>query len=258
MSEETEEENKGSSDQLDPETEKLLVEDFTKFEQILSNNSEIEHWIHEILNFHLKGSIDNKTYSIVSYSLRQILGENASRFIVNYLANPSIFEIPNKIFDNGNFNKVLPTLQYLSAIYGYDMVLASEKAGKLQDDLKMFNANANYNTSKNEWFIDIDLRTYKEHTFSFKITPRKAAKIIEILSDKIQNINNTDIEIVGESELIKKDILKKYISSIINNSDTVMSNVHQKNSESSSNDVWKSGRLAERVLKKDHDDIGYS
>lgn len=199
MSEETEKEAMMEDEiKISPDNLKDLEKNISELATIISNDSEIGGRIQEVIEYHLKEGIDFETYERVGSSLVNFVGEGAARLILNYLYNDDIFKIIQKRIESENVSKVLPFLQYLTAIYGIKMKEAYTLFGENPNDWRNVKSTAYCESGGDVWFIDVNLTKYSGETFFLKMSPPSAFHLVRNLLSEMENVPK---EVVGEDTI---------------------------------------------------------
>lgn len=140
-----------------------MSENVVELSRILTNNPSMEQRIRETIEYHLKKGIDDETYLNILLSLNILIGAKPASLIVNSCkANSREFfqDIKNQA-EKKNIDKVLPFLQYLTALYGYEMEKAYGVFGVEPDDWYSAGVTAFREEGKvKKWLIELDLTKY--------------------------------------------------------------------------------------------------
>ena len=187
--------------EISPDKLKLMEEDISELATILSNNSEIGDRIREVVDYHLKESIDFKTYRRIGYSLEKFVGAGAARLIMNYLHDDDIFKIIQKQIKNENVSGILPFLQYLTAIYGIKIKEAYILFQEDPDDWQGISVTSYREGRGDVWFIDVNIAKYNDEAFFLKMSPLSAFQLVQNLLNEMENV---------PKEVVEDDVIEKF------------------------------------------------
>lgn len=173
----------------------------TELAQILTDNPLIEQRIRETIEHHMKQGIDDNTYGNMFFGLNILVGREATRFIMESLRTNSskFFEGIKEQIEGENIDKVLPFLQYLTALYGNELRKAYEIWGEEPDDWLRAGVTAFREGGEEEtWFIDLDLTKYDGGKVYLRMPPSSA---LQLARRFLSGINKTPKEAIDEIQI---------------------------------------------------------
>ena len=154
-----------------------MGEKVTELAQILTDNPLIEQRIRETIEHHLKQGTNDETYGNIFLSLNILVGRKATLLIADSLKTNSseFFEGIKKQIEGENIDKVLPFLQYLTALYGDELeeahrVWTEEPNDWLRAGVTAFREGG----EKETWFIELDLTKYNGGKVYLRMSPWSA------------------------------------------------------------------------------------
>lgn len=168
-----------------------MDEDVNELAQILADNPLIEQRIRETIEHHLKRGIDDATYINILMSLNLLVGIKATRLIVDSLkANSSkFFQDIKEQMEGENIDKVLPFLQYLTALYGDDVGEAYNAFGEKPDDWNRGEVTAFREGGKAEtWLLELNLTKYNGTTVYLRMAPWSALLLARHILGEINKV----------------------------------------------------------------------
>lgn len=216
MSEETKKEEIEEEEiKISPDNLKSLEKDISELATILSNSSDTEDRIRGVVDYHLKEGIGFLTFEQMGDSLQKFVGTNATRLIINsLLTDVDVFKIIQKRIENENVSKVLPFLQYLTAIYG---IKVKEAYALFQEDPENWQnmVVTSYREGRVDdiWSIDVNLAKYSGETFSLKMPPTSAFQLVKNLIIEMENIPKEIVEenVIEEFRKETEGFRKKFL-----------------------------------------------
>ena len=157
-----------------------IRQEVTELAQILTDNPLIEQRIRETIEHHVKQGIDDETYWNILVSLGILVGAKAVRLIMDSLRTNSskFFEGIKEQIEGENIDKVLPFLQYLTALYGNGLREAYKIYGEEPDDWLRAGVTAFREGGEEEtWFIELDLTKINGGKVYLRMLPRSALQL---------------------------------------------------------------------------------
>lgn len=175
-----------------------IRQEVSELAQILTDNPLIEQRIRETIEHHMKQGIDDNTYGNIYFGLAILVGTKAVRLIADSLrANSSKFfaDIKEQI-EGENIDKVLPFLQYLTALYGNELKKAYGIYAEEPDDWLRARATAFREGGEEEtWFIELDLTKFDGGKVYLRMPPSSA---LQLARRFLREINKTPKEAIDE------------------------------------------------------------
>jgi hypothetical protein len=199
------------------ETEELLIKkDISELATILSENPEVEQQVREIIDYHLKEGIDRTTYGKIGSGLEILLGEGATRSIVNSCRfnDNEIFERLKGEIEGADVDKTLPFLQYLTALYGSEMEEAYLLFNEIPDDWMNSAITVYREEEEDVWFIDINLKKYSGEKIFLRMSPASAFTLVQRLVGEIGKLPReaVDEEVIKAFREETEGFKKKFLS----------------------------------------------
>jgi len=181
-----------------------IKQEVTELAQILTDNPLIKQQIRETIEYHIKQGIDNNTYGNIYLGLNILVGAKAVSPIMDSLKNNSseFFEGIKEQIEGESIDKVLPFLQYLTALYGDDMEEAYRGWGEESDDWRRAGVTAFREGGEEEtWFIELDLTKNDGGKVYLRMPPSSLLQLAERFLREIGRV---------PKEVISKPAIKKF------------------------------------------------
>lgn len=178
-----------------------MMQKVTELSQILTDNPLIEQRIRETIEHHMKQGIDDDTYGNMYFGLIILVGTEAARLIAESLRTNSskFFEGIKEQIEGENIDKVLPFLQYLTALYGDGVEKAYSVWNEEPDDWLRAGVTAfREGGEKETWFIELDLTKYNGGKVYLRMPPSSA---LQLAGRFLREINKTPKEAINELEI---------------------------------------------------------
>jgi len=171
--------------------------------RILTDNPSMEQKICKTIEYHLKKGIDDETYLHIRSSLNILVGAKAARLVVDSCkANSSeFFQDIKKQVEVKGVDKVLPFLQYLTALYGSEMRKAYNIFGEESDDWTSAGVTALRKEGREKtWLIELDLIKNNGEKVYLRMPPWSAFILVRRF---LKEIGMVPKEVISE-EAIKR------------------------------------------------------
>lgn len=175
-----------------------MEEKVTELAQILTDNPLIEQRIRETIEHHLKQGIDDSTYANIFVSLNILVEAKAVRLIMDSLKTNSskFFQDIKEQIEGENIDKVLPFLQYLTALYGNGVEKAYRVFGEKADDWITAGVTAFREGGEEEtWFVELDLTKTNGGKVYLQMPPRSA---LQLARRFLREIGKMPKEVISE------------------------------------------------------------
>ncbi len=186
-----------------------MKENITELAQILTDNPLIEQRIRETIEYHMKQGIDDNTYANMYFGLDILVGAKAVRLIMDSLkTNSSKFfqDIKGQI-EGESIDKVLPFLQYLTALYGNELREAYAIYGEESDDWRSAGVTAFRKGGEEEtWFIELDLTKNDGGKVYLQMLPWSA---MQLAARFLREIGMVPKEVISELTIKKFNEMTK-------------------------------------------------
>lgn len=185
-----------------PKTSELIKKDISELAAILSENPGVEQQVREVIEYHLKESVDRTTHEKVYGGLEILLGEGAARITANSCRfnGNKFFDVIKKEGEGVAVDKALPFLQHLTALYGNKMEEAHDISDEIPEDWRSGAVNLYRKEEEEVWFIDVDLTQYNGEKIFLRMPPVSA---FNLASGLIGEMGKLPREAVDE-KVIKK------------------------------------------------------
>lgn len=173
-----------------------IRQEVTELAQILTDNPLIEQRIRETIEHHMKQGIDDNTYANMYFGLAILVGTKAARLIAESLRTNSskFFKGIKEQIEGENIDKVLPLLQYLTALYGNELRKAYGIYGEEPDDWLRAGVTAFREGGEEEtWFIELDLTKIDGGKVYLRMPPSSALQLVRRF---LREINKTPKEVI--------------------------------------------------------------
>ena len=160
-----------------PDTSELIKKDISELAAILSENPGVEQQVREVIEYHLKESVDRTTLGKVYGGLEILLGEGAARITENSCTQngKKFLDAIKKEGEGVAVDKALPFLQHLTALYGNKMEEAHDLSGEIPEDWRSGAVNLYRKEEEEEvWFIEVDLTQYNGERIFLRMHPGSA------------------------------------------------------------------------------------
>ena len=180
-----------------PDTSELLKKDISELAAILSENPGVEQQVREVIEYHLKESVDRTTLGKVYGGLEILLGEGAARITENSCTRngKNFLDVIKKEGEGVAVDKALPFLQHLTALYGNKMEEAHDLSGEIPEDWRSGAVNLYRKEEEEVWFIEVDLTQYNGERIFLRMHPESA---FNLASDLIREMGKLPEEAVDE------------------------------------------------------------
>lgn len=168
------EEEEETEESLD--TSELIKKDISELAAILSENPGVAQQVREVIEYHLKESVDPATFGKVYGGLQILLGEGAARITANSCRfnGNKFFDAIKKEGEGVAVDKALPFLQHLTALYGNKMEEAHDLSDEIPENWRRGAVNLYRKEEEEVWFIDVDLTQYNGERIFLRMPPVSA------------------------------------------------------------------------------------
>ena len=193
-----------------------IAEKTAELAQILTDDPSMEHKIREIIEYHLKKGIDGKTFGKIRDSLYILVGPKVSQgiMVLCIFGEDKFFEEMKGEIAGKGLDKALPFLQYITALYGYEI----EKAYRVFDEEPNDWLNArvfvlNQKGEEEEWFVEIDITKNNGEKVYLRMQVLSAFDLAERLLRAIGGMPEVVIEekVIERFNKETKDFQKKFL-----------------------------------------------
>ncbi|MBA7628519.1 hypothetical protein ES703_36007 [subsurface metagenome] len=181
-----------------------MEEKVTELAQILTDNPLIEQRIRETIEHHVKEGIHDSTYSNIFRGLGILVGKEAVHLIMDSLKTNSskFFQDIKEQIEGESIDKVLPFLQYLTALYGDGIEKAYGVYGEEPDDWRRARVTAfRRREDEKSWFIELDLTKINGGKVYLRMPPRSALQLARHFLREIGRV---------PKEVISKPAIKRF------------------------------------------------
>ncbi len=180
-----------------------MEEQVAELARILTDDPSMEQKICKTIEYHLKKGIDDETYLHILSSLNILIGAKARRLVVDSCkANRSeFFQDIKKQVEVKGVDKVLPFLQYLTALYGPEMEKAYGIYGEESDDWTSAGVTAlREGRREKTWLIELELTKNNGEKVYLRMPPWSTLTLVRRF---LREIGMVPKEVISE-EAIKR------------------------------------------------------
>jgi hypothetical protein len=166
-----------------PDTDELIKKDISELAAILSENPGVAQQVREVIEYHLKESVDRTTFGKVYGGLQILLGEGAARITANSCRfnGNKFFDLIKKEGEGVTLDKALSFLQHLTALYGNKIEEAHDLSGEIPENWRSGAVNLYRKEEEKVWVIEMDLTKYNRERVFLRMPPASAFSLVRAL-----------------------------------------------------------------------------